>query len=75
MELPLAIVILGIIRPEDSGAAFEQKNESRLGIPGGKSPRHAPKPLLGEWKKTHLKNTMPYHPTLTSSSVHYSSHQ
>ena len=25
MDLPLAIVMLGTIRPEDSGAAFEQK--------------------------------------------------
>ena len=37
-----------IIRPEDGGAAFEQKNKSHLGMPGGKSPGHAPKPLLGE---------------------------
>ena len=48
MELPLAIVILGIIRPEDSGAAFEQKKEFNPGMPGGKSPSHAPNPLLGE---------------------------
>ena len=27
MELLLAIVTLGTIRPDDSGAAFEQKNE------------------------------------------------
>ena len=51
MELPLAVVILGIIHPGDGGDAFEQKNDLRLGTPGGKSPRHAPKPLLGEWRK------------------------
>ena len=38
--LPLAIVILGIIRHEDCGAAFEQKT-SLICMPGGKSPRHA----------------------------------
>ena len=43
----LAIVTLGTIRPEDSGAVFEQKNES-LGMPGGKSPRHAQTLVLGE---------------------------
>ena len=48
MELPVAIVYLVIIRPEDSGAAFEPKNESHLGMSGGKSPGHAQKPLLGE---------------------------
>ena len=47
MELPLAIVILGIIRPEDSGTAFEQKNEPHLGMPRGELP-NAPKPLLGK---------------------------
>ena len=49
MELPLAVVTLATIRPEDSGAAFEQKQRvsGRLGMPGGKSPRHAQNPLLG----------------------------
>ena len=41
MELPLAIVTLGTIRPDDSVSG-------RLGMPEGKSPRHAQKPLLGE---------------------------
>ena len=41
MELPLAIVTLGTIRPDDSVSG-------RVGMPEGKSPRHAQKPLLGE---------------------------
>ena len=50
MELPLAIVTLGTIRSDDSGAAFEQKNRvsGRLGMPEGKSPRHTRNPLMGE---------------------------
>ena len=46
MELPLAIVTLGIIRPHNSGAAFEQKVSECLGMPEGKSPRHTQNPLL-----------------------------
>ena len=45
MELPLAIVTLGTIRPENSRAAFEQKNEipdmPRTGV-------NAQNSLLGE---------------------------
>ena len=53
IELPIAIFTQGIIRPEDSGAAFEQKKtlfSGRLSMPGGtrKSPRHAQNRLLGE---------------------------
>ena len=55
VELPLAITLsLGTIRPEDSGAAFQKKASlpGHLGMSGGKSPRHAQKPLLGEWRIT-----------------------
>ena len=41
-------------------------------MPGGKSPRHALN--LSEGKHSQLP-TMPYHLTLTSSSVYNSSHQ
>ena len=43
MELPSPIVTLGTIRPDDSRAVFEQKKlvSGRLGMPGGKSSRHA----------------------------------
>ena len=53
MELPLAIVTLETIRPEDNGAAFEQKKRvsGRLDMPGGKSPRQGQNPLLDEWRK------------------------
>ena len=50
-EATLYIVTLRTIQPEDSGAAFEQKNlhvSARLGMSGGKSSRHAKNPLLGE---------------------------
>ena len=47
MELPLAIVILGIIRPEDSGAAFEQTKTSLIwvciGGGGGGNPLDMPR--------------------------------
>ena len=64
--LPLAIVILGIIRHKVSGAAFEQK-KSHLGMPGGKSPRHAQ--IV---KENTLKN--PPFP-ITPPSIHHPSHQ
>ena len=51
MRLPLAIVTLGTIRPDDSGTAFAQKTHrifGRLGMPEGKSPRLAQNPLVGE---------------------------
>ena len=49
MEFSSAIVTLRTIRPEDSGAAFEQNNESgRLGMLGGKVPGQAQNPLSGE---------------------------
>ena len=40
-------IMMGTIQPEDSGAAFEQKKRvfERLGMYGGKSPRHAQNPL------------------------------
>ena len=70
------IVTLGTIRPENGGAAFEQKNavSGRLGMPGGKFPIYAQNPLLGEWRETMEQPTMPFHLTLTSSSLHHSSH-
>ena len=59
----LPIVTLGTIRPEDSGAAqnatefsnklySETQVSSRLGMSGGRSPRHAKNPLSGRQKKT-----------------------
>ena len=50
MELPSPIVTLGTIQSEDSVAAFKQQKRvsGRLGMPGGKSHRHAQNPLLGE---------------------------
>ena len=49
----------------------ETQVPGRLGMSGGKSPRHAQRPLSFEQRKT-LSIT---HHTLTSSSVHHSSHQ
>ena len=40
-----------------------------------KSHRQARNPLSGEWRKHSQQNIMPYHPTLTSSSVHRLFHQ
>ena len=50
----LPIVNLGTIRPEDSGCFSiklhrETQVSGRLGMSGGRSPRHA---LSGEWRKT-----------------------
>ena len=48
----------------------------RLSMPGGKSPRHTQNLLYWTSEGKHSQQpTMAYHPTLTSSSVHHSSHQ
>ena len=47
--LTSAIVALGAIRPENSGAVRTKKLVCGcLGMPGDKSPRHAQYPLLGK---------------------------
>ena len=54
----------------------ETQVSGRLGMSGGISPRHAQNPLSGERRKKALNNPpCPITPTLTSSSVHQSSHQ
>ena len=62
------------ISPKDNGAMFCRRVSGRLGMPGGKYPRHARNPLLGEWRKT-LSTThhMPYH-LILKSSVYNSLH-
>ena len=50
MELPLAMITLWTIRPEDFGATFEKR---RLGMPAGKSPRHAQNERKKTLSKTH----------------------
>ena len=53
----------------------ETQVSGRLGMSEGISPRHAQNPLSGERRKRSQEPNMPYHPLLTSSSVHHSSHQ
>ena len=79
-ELPSAIVTLETIRPQDSGTVFlKVKKTWRLGMPVGKSSRHAQNPFLASEGKHPQNPIMPYPlpppPTLTSWSVHHSSHQ
>ena len=70
----LPIVILGTIRPEDSRAArnasiklhSETQVSGRLGMSGGRSPRHAQNPLSGEQRKMLSKT----HHALSSSHHH-----
>ena len=45
----------GLSAPRIAKQLLNKKNESHLGMPAGKSPSHAPNPLLGEWRKTLLK--------------------
>ena len=52
---------------------YTAKVSGRLGMSGGRSPRHAQNPLLGERRKT--LNIPSCHITLTSASLHHSSHQ
>ena len=61
------------IRPQDSGATFEQKIKSLdVWSSQGKTPRHAQYHSSGE---LNTLNNPPYpHPSLKSSSVHHSSH-
>ena len=77
MELPSAIVTVGTILSEDSGAAFKQKKgvSGCLGMPGGKSLDMPRTPYQASERKHSQQLTMPYHATLKSSSVHHSSHQ
>ena len=48
----LPTVTLGTFRPEDSGNASETQVSGRLGMSGGRSPRHAQNLLSGERRKT-----------------------
>ena len=49
----------------------ETQVSSRLGMSGGRSPRHAQNPLSGERRKTLSITHHAYHPHPTSSSVHH----
>ena len=70
MGLLLAIDTLGTIRPEDSGATFEQKNRitGRLGMSGGKSTGHDRNSFIGRVKENTLIN--PPYPITTPSRHH-----
>ena len=77
MELTSAIVTLGTIRLEDSGTDFELKNDSLdvwawLGVNPLDTLRTSYRASDGRHSQ---QPTMPCHPTLTSPSVHHSSHQ
>ena len=57
--------------------SFEQEKRvsGRLGMPGVNSLDMPITPYQASEEKHSQQPTMPYHPTLTSSSVHHSSHQ
>ena len=76
MELPLAIIVtLGTIRPEDSGAVFEQNEQvsRRLGMPGLNPIDMLITPY---WASEEKYSHQPHHglSPLTSYYVHHSSH-
>ena len=63
MELPFQLLLWGLTNPRiaelhEMPRSFSIKLHSetqvygRLGMSGGRSPRHAQNPLLGEWRKT-----------------------
>ena len=71
MELPLAIVTLRIIRPEDSRAPCEQKNES-LDIRACLGVNPLDMVRTPYWASEGKHSTIPYQLTLTPSSVYHS---
>ena len=78
MKFSLAIVTPGTIRTEYSGAVFGREKPESLDVWAclGIIPPDMPgTPYLASEKNQSQQPTIPHHPTLKPSYVHYSSHQ